>query len=408
MRCTQPEHPPCGPVVLNDWGMREVLFPLTYLRPVGDLRFGILPQAESWALALGAEATYYQTDQELRPIFRPLPGPGNTHPLQLNASVLPTLELVEAVRSLGIGQALRSGEVLLAARCDAPLEDPSRADSLERVDFGGEVLRVEAPWDIFKLAGRAMELDFARLTAGRASQPLSPTVNVLGTHRIFLEPGARAECCTLNATEGPIYLGRDSEVMEGSLVRGPFALGEHSVLRMGARVYGPTIIGPECRVGGEVSNVVFQGYANKAHEGFIGNAVIGQWCNLGADTNCSNLKNDYGRVRVWSVAQGRFVQTGEQFCGLIMGDHSKSGINTMFNTGTVVGMFCNVFGDGFPRTWVPSFSWGGAAGFSEHALPKALATARLVMARRGRELSAAEEALIGHLHGRFADRPGAF
>jgi UDP-N-acetylglucosamine diphosphorylase/glucosamine-1-phosphate N-acetyltransferase len=227
----------------------------------------------------------------------------------------------------------------------------------------------------------AIRNDFARLTRGRVSQPITATNTVIGD-AIFIEPGAKVEASVLNASTGPIYIGADAEVMEGCLVRGPFALGAHGVLKMGAKVYGATTLGPGCKVGGEVNNVVFFANSNKAHDGFLGNAVLGEWCNLGADSNNSNLKNNYEPVKLWSEAQERFVPTGLQFCGLIMADHSKCGINTMFNTGTVVGVSCNIFGAGFPRNFVPSFSWGGASGITTYQLNKAAQTATVVLSRR--------------------------
>jgi UDP-N-acetylglucosamine diphosphorylase/glucosamine-1-phosphate N-acetyltransferase len=219
----------------------------------------------------------------------------------------------------------------------------------------------------------------------------------LGKENIFLEPGAKIECATLNASTGPIYIGKDAEIMEGALIRGPFALCEHATLKMGTKIYGPTTIGPHSKVGGEVNNSVIFGYSNKAHDGFLGNSVIGEWCNLGADTNNSNLKNNYIEVKLWDYASGRFIPTGLQFCGLIMGDHSKSGINTMFNTGTVVGVSANIFGSGFPRNYIPSFSWGGAQGYITYHIDKALEVASQVMKRRDIKLDEIEQDILKHI-----------
>ncbi len=374
----------------------DELQPLTFLREVGELRIGILTLRESWQLALGLDELPYGDSSPRENLD--VEGGGRADmqgDWYITVNALPSPELVAVVKSLPSNAALRKGEELIALRY--PEQNSSGVFALEQLDtieYEGELEFVKNPWDVFRYADCAIRYDFDRLTAGRSSQPLSSTVGVLGGGQIFLEPGAKAEFCTLNASEGPIYLGRDSEVMEGVHVRGPLALGEHSTLKMGAKIYGATSIGPHCKVGGEVSNSVIQGYSNKAHDGFLGNAAIGYWCNLGADTNCSNLKNDYSPVRVWSCQHERFIKTGLQFCGLIMGDHSKAGINTMFNTGTVVGAFCNVFGDGFPRNWIPSFSWGGASGFKIHDIEKALQTAKIVMARRGMELPGEEEARI--------------
>jgi UDP-N-acetylglucosamine diphosphorylase/glucosamine-1-phosphate N-acetyltransferase len=247
--------------------------------------------------------------------------------------------------------------------------------------------------------GDALKADFQWLTKGRKSQPLSKTNTLVGpAENIFLEEGARVECSILNTETGPIYIGKEAEVMEGCIIRGPFALGEHSAMKMGAKVYGPTTLGPHCKAGGELNNSVLFGYSNKAHDGFLGNSVIGEWCNLGADTNNSNLKNNYAVVDVFSYRESRLVDTGLTFCGLIMGDHSKCGINTMFNTGTVVGVFANIFGAGFPRQFIPSFSWGGATGFTDYKIEKALEVARLVMERREIPLTETDREILTHIY----------
>jgi UDP-N-acetylglucosamine diphosphorylase/glucosamine-1-phosphate N-acetyltransferase len=255
--------------------------------------------------------------------------------------------------------------------------------------FQDDIMVLNNLWDIFSLNDRAIRDDFQRLTQGRTSQPISSTNQVIGD-QLFIEEGAKVECSMINTSTGPVYIGRDAEIMEGCMVRGPFALGSHAVLKMGAKVYGATTLGEGCKVGGEVNNVVFFANSSKAHDGFVGNAVIGEWCNIGADSNNSNLKNNYEEVKLWSESKNSFVKTGLQFCGLIMGDHSKCGINTMFNTGTVVGVSCNIYGAGFPRNFVPSFSWGSAAGFTEYQINKAANTAARVFARRNLEFDAAE------------------
>jgi len=278
----------------------------------------------------------------------------------------------------------------------------SSLPSIEFQDSAAPVL-ISRPWHIFQHADLAIRLDFARIVTNRKSAPLDASVQVFGSYPLFAEEGAKATACTFNTNEGPIYLGAGAEVMEGAHIRGTFALGAHSVVKMGAKIYGATTLGPHCKVGGELANVNFQSYTNKAHDGFIGNAVIGSWCNLGADTNCSNLKNTYEEVKVWSEVEQRFIKTGTQFCGLFMGDHSKTGINTMLNTGTCIGAFCNIFGDGFPRTWIPPFSWGGSAGFKTHDLETALNTARAVMARRECTLSEQQEQAARKLHNTLAN-----
>jgi UDP-N-acetylglucosamine diphosphorylase/glucosamine-1-phosphate N-acetyltransferase len=251
-------------------------------------------------------------------------------------------------------------------------------------------------WDIFLKNGEAIEFDFQKLSAGRKSQALPSTVNCLGD-KYFIEEGAKLNFVTLNTDSGPIYIGKDAEIMEGSVIRGPFALCEGSGVKLGAKIYGPTTVGPHSKVGGELNNVVIQGYSNKGHDGFLGNAVLGEWCNLGADTNNSNLKNNYATVKTWSYSKGGFKDTGLQFCGLAMGDHSKTGINTMLNTGTVIGVGCNVYGPGFPRTFIPSFVWGGAEGRMVHKLNKFFETASVVMERRNLQLSDVDKVMLSHI-----------
>ena len=257
---------------------------------------------------------------------------------------------------------------------------------------------LEQVYDIFQKNAEALAADYESLTTGRSSQPLSPSVTVVGSRDlIFLEAGAKAEACVLNTTAGPVYIGKEAEIMEGALVRGPFALCEHSTLKLGAKVYGASTVGPHSKVGGELSNSVIFGYSNKAHDGFLGNSVLGEWCNLGADTNNSNLKNNYGPVKLYNYAMGKSLNTGLQFCGLMMGDHSKAGINTMFNTGTVVGVGCNIYGGGFPATHIPNFSWGGAEGFEAYQLDKLAETATKMYERRGLAFSEMELQILRHV-----------
>jgi UDP-N-acetylglucosamine diphosphorylase/glucosamine-1-phosphate N-acetyltransferase len=369
---------------------REKLLPLTFTRPVCDLRIGILTIREKWETVLKASTSTLTVDY----LGGKYPLVASSDNFLINGGICPDDHIVDAISKLGSEQRLIKNGKLLALRTS---KDPMYADLkfIEGIEFEGEILAVENPWDIFSKNGKAIEADFQMLTKGRASAKLSDSNTVIGNGSIFLEQGAKAEACIFNTSGGSIYLGKDTEVMEGSIIRGPFALCEGAQVKMGAKIYGPTTIGPESRVGGEVNNSVIIGYSNKGHDGFLGNSVIGEWCNLGADTNNSNLKNNYDEVRVWSYETERFAKTGLQFCGLIMGDHSKSGINTMFNTGTVVGVSSNVFGSGFPRTFIPSFSWGGAAGFSEYEPEKAFATAQRVMARRAMHFDDMERSILG-------------
>ncbi len=362
----------------------EHLLPFTFTRPVADIRVGILTIAEKWQRRLGAEQIGFVSEAYLAVKYPKVEG----QTLWINGSVCPSNELVEAVKALKPSEKLVQGELLLAHY--GTLE-------VEAVNFSGSITQIRDTWDIFHLNGQELQSDFDLITAGRKSEEIPASAQVIGKEHIFLEKGAVVEHAILNATEGPIYLGKDSLVMDGAMVRGGLALCAHSQLKLGTKIYGPTTIGPHSKMGGELNNVVVFGYSNKAHDGFLGNAVIGEWCNIGADSNNSNLKNNYTEVRIWSYAQQRFAKTGLQFCGLMMGDHSKCGINTMFNTGTVVGVSANIFGSGFPRNYIPSFSWGGAQGFSKFKLAEAIEVSRAVYKRRGMELTQADIDILTHI-----------
>ena len=382
--------------ILFDNESWQNFLPLTFTRPISEIRLGILKISEKWNKYLNQEVSYMTQDYLSKKYSMKVASEN----ILINACVLPNKALVEAIGSLSIGQVLVHDGILIAALVSEDKLssfDASLPDYSEKIVFDGDLLRIEKSYDIFQLNDKALRDDFELLTAGRKSQPLSKTVNALGEENIFLEEGAKVEFATLNANEGPIYIGKDAEIMEGSLVRGPLAMCEHSALKMGAKVYGATTLGPHCKSGGELSNVVFLGYANKAHDGFLGNAVIGEWCNIGADTNNSNLKNNYAEVKLWNYKSNRFDKTGLQFCGTIMGDHSKCGINTMLNTGTVIGVSANVYGAGFPRNFIPSFSMGGKDGFQEYRLKAAHEVAQLVMQRRGIEFDELEQGIMDHI-----------
>jgi UDP-N-acetylglucosamine diphosphorylase/glucosamine-1-phosphate N-acetyltransferase len=316
--------------------------------------------------------------------------------VMINASFLPTDILAEMVKSLEKNQAIFQGDEVIAFYTNDSQEEVD-FDSYKIFEFSEECLTVQHTWDIFAKNDAALREDFELITEGRDSQPIPKSVNVLSPENIFIEEGAKLEFVTLNASTGPIYIGKNAEIMEGSVIRGPFALCEEAQVKLATKIYGATTIGPHCRIGGEVNNAVLFGYSNKGHDGFLGNSVLGEWCNLGADTNNSNLKNNYEEVRLWSYETEGFARTGLQFCGLMMGDHSKCGINTMFNTGTVVGVNANIYGAGFPRNFVPSFSWGGASGFTTYLTSKAFQTAKIVMARRQVEFTEEDAKILEHV-----------
>jgi UDP-N-acetylglucosamine diphosphorylase/glucosamine-1-phosphate N-acetyltransferase len=378
--------------ILFDSDVRNALLPFTYTRPLADIRIGILTIREKWEKFLGFTTTSI-TEEYLEDKYPMVELDKN---ILINASFLPTKNLVKQVSNLTNNQAIFKGEQVIAFfTCDT--QEHVDFDSYEQLEFKEEVLQIKNTWDIFSLNDRAIQADFDLLTEGRTSQPIPSRVHAIQEENIFIEQGAVISYSSLNASKGPIYIGKDSEIMEGSLVRGPFALGENSILKMGTKVYGATTVGPFCKVGGEINNSVLFGYSSKGHEGFLGNSVLGEWCNIGADSNTSNLKNNYAEVKLWNYQEERFTNTGLQFCGLMMGDHSKCGINTMFNTGTVIGVSVNVFGSGFPRNFVSSFSWGGAAGFTTYQIKKVFEVAKVVMERRGIELTETDKKILLHV-----------
>jgi UDP-N-acetylglucosamine diphosphorylase/glucosamine-1-phosphate N-acetyltransferase len=378
--------------ILFDGTVRNALLPFTYTRPVADIRVGILTIREKWEKYLGYTTTTL-TEEYLMDKFPMVEMEEN---VTINASFLPNEVLAEMVMALEPNQAIFKGDDVIAFYTQ-DTQDEVDFDTYEIIDYAEECLTIEHPWDIFQKNDAAIREDFELLTEGRTSQPIPSSVNVIAAENIFIEEGAKLEFVTLNASTGPIYIGKNSEIMENSVIRGPFALCEEAQVKLATKVYGATTVGPHSRIGGEVSNSVLFGYSNKGHDGFLGNSVLGEWCNLGADTNNSNLKNNYEEVKLWSYEKESFVKTGLQFCGLMMGDHSKSGINTMFNTGTVVGVSANIFGSGFPRNFVPSFSWGGASGFTTYVTKKAFETAKIVMSRRKVEFTDMDAAIMEHI-----------
>ena len=373
-------------IILHDNGLHMRFAPLTLTRPLGDLRVGIYTNRERWEEWIPEATVSFQTEEYLSEKF---PRIGGEHEVEVNAAIIPNETLAAAVIVLGPDEILLSGDTWLARRGAAS----------KTVKWTEQhPIELQQRWDLFQLNDEILVADYFLLTGGRESEELSETNTVIGDpDLIFIEEGASVEGAILNTTDGPIYIGVDAEVMEGSLIRGPFALCEHSTVKMGAKIYGATTIGPHCKVGGEISNCIFQAYSNKGHDGFLGNSLVGEWCNFGADSNTSNLKNNYSLIRSWSYEKGEEVETGLQFMGVCMGDHSKCAINTMFNTATVVGVSCNIFGGGFPKKFIPDFSWGGSEGMVLFDLKKAKEAANAMMKRRGLELTPGDHQIFDYL-----------
>lgn len=386
-------------IILFEDDRRNAFLPLNFTRPIAEFRIGILTISEKWAKWLNGQVSYITSDY----LSEKFPIEISDDNYVINASLLPNQAIVQLIEDISFNEALLYKERLLAVRLDNKqfdrLINNEPIENLKGSDLYGQpnVELILQLWDIFQKNGHQIAVDFKLLTSGRMSNPISQTNTIIGSGDIFLEDGAVVEGAMINAKAGPVYIGGHAEVMEGCMIRGPFALGDHSTLKMGAKIYEDSTIGPFCKIGGEVNNSVVFGYSNKAHDGFLGNSVIGEWCNIGADTNNSNLKNNYAEVKLWNYQSERFELTGTQFCGLIMGDHSKVGINVMFNTGTVVGCCANIFGSGFPRNFIPSFSWGGASGFTTFQVDKAFEVAEAVMKRRGKLLEDTDRTILTYL-----------
>ena len=363
-------------LLFEDKNIIKDFFPLTFTRPSAELRAGILTFAERWQRLLGITQVNYLTADYLQGKY-PYTGVSEEVTLFIYANFLPTPRFLEQVRSLEVGES-----ITYQGRQLAFLGKSITLSSIPSIEWEEPLVLFEKPTDLFTYNDKAIEFDFELLTKGRTSAPLSPTNGFLGDKaNLFIEEGAKVEFATLNCQKGKIYIGKDVEVMEGSHLRGSIALCEHATVNMGAKLYGATTIGPYSKVGGEISNSVIWGYSNKGHDGFLGNSVLGQWCNLGADTNVSNLKNTYNTIQLWDYQKGDYTSSGLQFCGVLMGDHSKTAINTQINSGTTVGVFANLFSAGFPSKYIPNFAWGTSA--DKYRLDEAFAVAERVMARRG-------------------------
>lgn len=374
--------------ILSDLDNHNKFLPLSFTRALADFRVGILTIKEKWELFLSSTVSIHTVDY-LQSKYTAKTANDN---IVISSILIPDGELCKAIVSLKNTTLVMNG-IVLAYHCNSDLGIiPDK-----KVEYSGEPLSINSNTDIFSLNGELLKRDFEIITARRISQQLSSTNTVFGSYPVFAEENCFVECATINTNDGPVYIGKNAKIMEGSHIRGPFAICENSELKMGTKIYGPTTIGPGCKVGGEINNSVFFAYSNKAHDGFLGNAVIGEWCNIGADSNNSNLKNNYAIVKLWDYQKERFLSTGLQFCGLIMGDHSKCGINTMFNTGTVIGVSANIFGAGFLRNFIPSFSWGGPAGMTEFKTDTAFDIMTKVMERRNVTLSEVDKAIYSHI-----------
>lgn len=395
-------------IILFDDSTRYTLLPFTHTRPVADIRCGIMTMRERWEHIAG-KATGTLTAPYLQEVY---PLNGGSDNLFINGSLFATTDLFAAISKLEPMQQLVQNETIIAARVsDAEVHFGTKLNipvTLSEINYESPIQRLQHIWDIFSFNEDAIAADFTLLTAGRTSQSIPEGVTVKNKENLFIEEGATINPgCIINA-EGPVYIGKDAEILEGVLIRGPLAICEHAVVKMGAKLYKGTTIGPGCKVGGEISNVVFFANSNKAHDGYLGNSVIGEWCNLGADTNCSNLKNNYDTIKIWDEHNFKSIQTGLTFCGLMMGDHSKCGINTMFNTGTVVGVSANIYGGSFPEKFIPSFTWGGSEGLTEYRLERALETANRMLQRRGKTLSAEEVKMYTHIFERTREQRDMF
>ncbi|MGF1636981.1 MAG: putative sugar nucleotidyl transferase, partial [Cyclobacteriaceae bacterium] len=362
---------------------RGNLLPFTYLRPLSEIRIGILTITEKWKYH--GEEIGWITQPYLSEKY---PQKNADLTYLINGALCPDAELVAAIRQLKPGEALMSESVFLAAHDttetgQALVDGTELGSHIKKIEYRAPYTLVANLWDIYGLNAAQIKADFEVVTRGRKSQGIEdPFTRVYNPLNVFVEEGAKIRSAIINADTGPVYIGKNSEIGEGAVIRGSFALCEYSSVNMGAKMRGDTTVGPHSKIGGEVANSIIFGYSNKGHDGYMGNSVVGEWCNFGADTNTSNLKNTYDEIKLWNYPARKFVKTGQQFCGLMMGDHSKCGINTMFNSGTVVGICANVLGEGYHRNFIPSFTWGGINGFTTFRLQQVFDVAQRVVARR--------------------------
>jgi UDP-N-acetylglucosamine diphosphorylase/glucosamine-1-phosphate N-acetyltransferase len=337
----------------------ENLHPFTLTRQIQDIRVGILTIREKWERLLGL-SSFDKKEDDYKDLDRSVnidETVGDDVCFIIHGNLLPNDELVKATGKLKDGEFITAGgsSGIIFRVTKKQIEKKYKIKVTKAAAVKSPVQTICYPWDIFQLNDWAIRQDFELLTKKRKSQPISKTNRVIKPSQVFIEKGAKMEHCIINASTGPVYIGKNAEVMEGCIIRGPFAMGEGACLKMGSKVYGATTLGPRCVVGGEIKNSVLFGYSNKAHDGYLGDSVIGEWCNLGAGTTNSNLKNNASAVKVWTPSGE--MNAGNK-CGVMMGDYSKTAVNTAINTGTVVGVCCNVFGTGLTPKYIPSFSWG--------------------------------------------------
>lgn len=390
--------------ILFEDSLSSNFLPLSYTRHLGDLRFGITTLAEKWAKSLNSSVSFHLSNDRkyLESKFHPVYTESN---VLINARIIPDAELIAHIRDLEPNSYLISDQTLIACRLNEEAArnfstDNETAFGTKRREYSKKnaFLTLNHLTDLFSKNRQGISSDFELITADRTSSTLPSDVKLIGDkNQLFIEEGAKIPLCSINTSSGPVYIGKNVEIMEGSMLRGPLAICDNSVVKMGAKIYGATTIGPWCKVGGEINNSLMQGFSNKAHDGFLGNSVIGEWCNIGADTNCSNLKNNYGNVKIWDFEKNKLRDSKLIFCGLLMGDHSKCGINTMFNTGTTVGVNANIFGGGFPPKFIPCFSWGGENTWEEYNFEKAVEVADTVYSRRDLTFEDADLQILKHI-----------
>lgn len=385
-------------IILFDGPEWENMQPLTLTRPFAELRIGILTFRERWMKYIGGNYSYLTREY----LSAKYPVHSESQNIFINPSFFPNGMLVEAILHLKEGESIWQKDDLVAACMNLDDFKNKRFEDSKK-HLNSVSVHVRYLWELFVYNEFAIKNDFDLLTKDRKSQPISKTNQVLNPENIFLEEDAEVEFATLNAKTGVIYIGEGAEIMEGSMVRGGLALCEHSKLNMGTKIYSGTTIGPHSKVGGEINNSILTGYSNKAHDGFLGNSVLGEWCNLGAGTNNSNLKNNYAAVKLWDYGQKKFINTGLQFCGLFMGDYSKSAINTQFNTGTVVGVSSNIFKPGFPPNYISSFNWGGTRDSIRYELKASFEAAEKMMERREKILTEKDKEILTYIFDKSSD-----